>query len=64
IETIRKVASSGFVRRNLYVVDGGVQTEERVVEVKSTGTDGPSQGHETTASAATTAAPSAPQSNA
>ncbi|HAI30103.1 MAG TPA: vitamin B12-dependent ribonucleotide reductase, partial [Thalassospira sp.] len=63
IETIRKVASSGFVRRNLYVVDGGVQTEERVVEVKSTGTDGHGHSHETTASA-TTAAPSAPQNNA
>ena len=65
IETIRKVASSGFVRRNLYVVDGGAQTEERVVEVKSTGTDGHSHSHETTASAATTTAtPSAPQTNA
>ena len=67
IETIRKVASSGFVRRNLYVVDGGAQTEERVVEVKSTGTDGHghNHSHETTASAATTTAtPSAPQTNA
>ncbi|WP_417810888.1 vitamin B12-dependent ribonucleotide reductase [Thalassospira alkalitolerans] len=39
IETIRKVASSGFVRRNLYVVDGGAPVEEHVTTLKATGTD-------------------------
>ncbi|MDP2697037.1 vitamin B12-dependent ribonucleotide reductase [Thalassospira sp.] len=38
IETIRKVASSGFVRRNLYVVDGGLPVSETVT-MKATGTD-------------------------
>jgi ribonucleoside-diphosphate reductase alpha chain len=60
IETIRKVASSGFVRRNLYVVDGGAPVEERVV-MKATGTDhahSHDHSHQAeTASIATTAAP-------
>jgi ribonucleoside-diphosphate reductase alpha chain len=62
IETIRKVASSGFVRRNLYVVDGGAPVEERVV-MKATGTDhahSHDHGHShqaETASIATNAAP-------
>ena len=64
IETIRKVASSGFVRRNLYVVDGGATSEERVVAVKSTGTDGHNHTAETATTASTTTAPAGGESSA
>ncbi|OSQ42061.1 vitamin B12-dependent ribonucleotide reductase [Thalassospira sp. MCCC 1A01428] len=70
IDTIRKVASSGFVRRNLYVVDGGLPTEETVT-LKATGTDhAHSHDHDhshhsaETASAASAGTASSSQNNA